>query len=428
MNFTRKISQLSPLSILIFHLLAFVLIGLVFVFPQYSAEQGNFSLLNYDAGWYHSIFEKGYSFHANKQSNIAFFPGFPFLWKLTGLGLIGVSILNTCLYIASIFLIRYHFKIDNFILLISLALPSVFFNYIPYSEALFFFSLSLFLIGIHKKFYWAVIGIVLASFTRSAAYTFIPVFIGMFILQVNKENYQILLKKYGILIGASIATVFFVKYIQYLETGQWIGAYEAFQHWGSTLQWIHRPLTTWGGKYLIWLDGAAVLVGAVSGIVVLKKLVSKNKAKPISNAHLFSLLYLLVVVLIKVTHAPYDPQDYSSLMSTNRYIFAVPAIIFFLDFTNKQYVFKKFDLIIFLGIVLLGYYLFGVNPNVHDLKNGDWNLILNKNIYFFGVIFLSLVLFFFSIKNHWLSLFIYLCLLIAQFVLFFDFLLGRWIG
>jgi hypothetical protein len=432
MKFPSLFSSEKSWQVVLLHLGVFCLIAVLFIsfHPWYKGQFESFICRRYDVGWYTSIVERGYEFSAEKQSNSAFFPGFPFLWKFSGLGAVGISILNALIYLISIYALKIRFNIKNNIFLFSLAIPSVFFCFVPYSESLFFLGITLMIIGFEKEKYLMILGVLIASFSRSAAFTFIPIFLGMFILQVNKENYRNMLIKYFGLSILSLLVVVLVKYIQYLDTGVWIGIYDPFKHWGTKLTWVQRPITTWGGLNLIWLDGSALFVGIISGVLALKWLINRNKYKVPSEAYLFSILYLLLISVIKVSHAPQTLEGISSLMSVNRYIFAVPPIIFLLNYFQEYPLnLSKFDIYVFLGIILVAAYMFGANPNLHDLKNGDWHHILNKFLYFSGVVLFTLLIFISGKwQKKWLTISLYVILLCIQIGLYFDFLLGRWIG
>jgi hypothetical protein len=71
----------------------FILLGVVMlsISSQYRFEE---SLCWFDCVWYQSIINHGYSFHYNQQSNVAFFPLFPFVWKMLGLSFFSMSLFN----------------------------------------------------------------------------------------------------------------------------------------------------------------------------------------------------------------------------------------------------------------------------------------------------------------------------------------------
>jgi hypothetical protein len=117
-------------------------------------------LSGWDADIYNCIKEHMYSNDEGCYSEVrgAFFPLFPLLWRWTHTGFQGISLINYLLFSLSIGLLI-HFlskagsfqKAILFVLLISL--PSTVIFYIPYSEALFLFTMTLAVIGLTREKY-----------------------------------------------------------------------------------------------------------------------------------------------------------------------------------------------------------------------------------------------------------------------------------
>jgi len=102
----------------------------------------------WDGYHYTNIKNDGYSYNPARQSNVAFFPGFPYLWKYSGLNAFGISLINLLLFLTGLFFLVREFAIRQRDALLFLSLPSLFFMFVPYSEALFFAASSILLIGL----------------------------------------------------------------------------------------------------------------------------------------------------------------------------------------------------------------------------------------------------------------------------------------
>lgn len=136
-------------------------------------KPNNENTVQWDAKHYQLIKNYGYNIEkAGSDFIFAFFPLFPFVWKLTNLPPIGILFFNFILFsIALLLLDRWlsnkNTKTTNFLL--SFALPSIIIFLIPYTEALFFSLITLGIYGILKKKYlWFFVGFFMASLTRPA--------------------------------------------------------------------------------------------------------------------------------------------------------------------------------------------------------------------------------------------------------------------
>src|ERR1017187_112782 len=177
------------------------------------------SLLRYDALNYADINNKGYSYNESIGSNVAFFPGFPYLWRFTGLGIYGISILNLILFLSGFYLLCRQFAQNKTEILIYLSLAPIFFMYVPYSEALFFLCAALLLIGLIKRNNAMVIpALFLCCLCRSVATIFVPAIIIMELLAVDNNNR---LKNIILYSLTAILGIFLVAWIQHNQTGQW---------------------------------------------------------------------------------------------------------------------------------------------------------------------------------------------------------------
>ncbi len=129
-------------------------------------------LSRWDADHYHHIAVEGYGV---RESSYAFFPLFPWLYRLFGSNPYLICIVNWLLFITAwLILLRSlapNLKPNLRIALyaVGVALPSVVCFAIPYTESTYFFAAIAFLVGLHKRWplLW-VIGGMMLGLTRPA--------------------------------------------------------------------------------------------------------------------------------------------------------------------------------------------------------------------------------------------------------------------
>jgi hypothetical protein len=392
----------------------------------------NGSVFQWDVAWYKSIKDHGYFFNKGEQSNVAFFPLFPLIWKHTFLSPIGISIVNIVFLYAGVFLLNRTYNLDSKKTLLILSVPSLFFCYIPYSEALFFLAGSLIIYGLKKDNWIALVGISLACLTRSTSLIFIPIllFSKFYNYRLEKNNRKIFIET-ALLIFFTITSTLLAQYIQYLDTGIFFTIFKAQEAWHRMLRIPALYFTTWDEARLIWLDGLAFLVGVSSFvlccILIVKKIIHKRKS--ISSDYLFSIAYLALVTIVTMLFSAISPKGETSLCSLNRYIFSSPFFMTFLIVLLKRNRINKNQILLFISISIFTWLLFNVHGYLQNLEK--FSLPYFKTKLYFGIVFLySLLYMLLSNKNYnnfiWSG--VYLFNLIIQIYLFNRFLNGIWIG
>jgi hypothetical protein len=320
------------------------------------------SLVQWDACWYRSIVERGYVYKANAQCNLAFFPLFPLLWRVCGSPWL-ISFINLIMLLAGLTLLTGCIHISSRTLLLLLSIPNLFFCYVPYSEASFFFTCSLFIYGWkHDKFYIAVIGMALACLSRSAATVFVPVIVISFILNFRKETLGKDIRKHMVLLMTGISSVMLVHLIQYLQTGSWFKFFETQRYWGREFNWPSLFLTTWGEWHWAWLDGLAFFIGVVcmAGLIYLLIRKVKNPNKTIDPVFLFSMGYLMMAMFVVLFFGPADTNYYgTSVYSINRFVFATPFFAVFFSTFGRYIKFEFRTVVIFLFLANIVGFVFG---------------------------------------------------------------------
>ncbi len=411
-------------------LFTFYLIMSFLGFIQGEPQNGN--LIQYDVGWYESIINQGYSFEAGKQSNVGFFPLFPLTWKALGLSRVGISILNLLFLFGGMFLLYLKYKLDQKTLLLLLSIPSLFFCFIPYSEALFFLAGTIIIYGLDRNNWIAATGIFLACLTRSASMMFIPIILFSKLYNLGKDqNNGLVLKETAVLLGSAVVSTLIAQYIQYLDSGEFFTIFKAMEGWQRVIQLPELYFTTWDRARLVWLDGLALFVGfsamVLCAIFLIKKL--KGSSLSIPSSYLFSLGYLALVAIVTVIYSPVDLKGGTSLHSLNRYIFATPFFAVFLIQVLKKNRVNRLGLTMFLGLSTITWLLFGAAGYLESLSH--FSLQTLKTKLYFGVIFLYSLTYILISKDSlkpylWSGL--YTINLILQIYLFNSFIQGIWVG
>lgn len=415
------------------HFLFFItLYGILYLLGIFTVWPDADTLMQWDANWYYSIVEGGYLYHEGQQSNLAFFPLFPYIWDIASLGPVGISLLNLLLMIGGIVLLNRSLRPGNKWLLLWLSVPVLFFCYVPYSEAVFFFAGSLLLYGLRHNPLYAAVGIFLACLSRSASMVFIPVLIFISIVQYRvRGDKQFFWMNFCWYLSAAIIATLLVQWVQYLHTGKFFILFEAQAQWGRVLSWPSLPLTTWGGGDLLWLDGLAFLAGVLAAMVCLLLLIRKwNKPmSSLSPAWLFASGYIAMVTLAAVLFSGKDPHGNTSIYSLNRFVFATPYFMVFLFFGGRYLCWDNSRSLAFLGVCVAVFLMMGAYSYLPELS--DFPIPVFKTKIYFGLMLLYALLWYKVASGngngkYWIPL--YLLNVMVQLLLFHRFLLGHWIG
>jgi len=432
----REFNLKSFLTIPLIHLFSFIVLylffsffGVVNVFPSYD------NIIRWDASWYSSIAKNGYQYFWYQASNSAFFPLFPYLWKLTHLDAIGICILNYLLSMSGLFLLFKFFEIEKKIILIYISLPSCIFFFLPFSESLFFLCTSLFLIGLKKDNQKLIlIGLLLSSFTRATAMFFIPSIIIMelfFAKQLLSKKAWKTILLYSLI---SICGLLLVVLFQYALTGEWFAfAKQQVRYWHHHFSFPALPFVTFGGDSILWLDGLALCFGFVASFLLLifgiRFLLKKDSFQSHNKALWFSCTYAFMVTIYCVffDHKSYDGS--TELVSLNRYLFATSFFLVFLNEITKAISFSLKNTILYFLIILITTLCLGLGTPLAFLNTMYqsyhrttfffliiaiylvmYSLITNEKIgkeistvLFYTNIILSVIVFNLYLQNHWIA-------------------------
>ncbi len=223
----------------------------------------NSKLIRWDVNHYKFIKDFGYNYKiAGGEFIFAYYPLFPFIWKITGLSNIGVLFLNYFLFSISIFILTKLFCVHNKIyinLVLALSLPSLIIFLIPYTEALFLMTITIGIYGFMKNKYWIYfIGFLMASMTRPCYIFLLMSFIGTEIyFFYYYKNTITLLKNLIYKITPLIIGTFLVSILQMAYGSNSIIKFiEVQKYWNHTLSIPHN-LADWSQ------EGFAINLGII---------------------------------------------------------------------------------------------------------------------------------------------------------------------
>lgn len=248
-------------------LLVAVLYASLYAFGVLDAIPNGKRLIVWDAGWFDSVRQTGYVATASGQSNIPFFPLFPYLWRFSGLDSLGISILNAGMMLVGCAVLGATFQLSRRQLLLLAAVPSLFIGLVPYAEAMFFVFGAVFLRGLHRRHLLVtVLGLIGCCLTRSAATLFVPAFVLAEVLACTSR--ADVLRTLGRIVAGLLAIALAlgaVMYLHYLATGNWFALFDSYKSWGHELRWaLPARMHSSAGIPMLGLDLIALLTGIVA--------------------------------------------------------------------------------------------------------------------------------------------------------------------
>jgi hypothetical protein len=356
----------------------YLVLGMVFYFYLKAKDElhflDNFHLLRFDAIHYESIKNNGYQ----DSWLCAFFPAFPYLWKLINCSAALISLFNSILYILSASAISLYYKLDWKRQLFFLTIPSLVFMFVPYTESLFYVVTSLLLIGLKKNnIYLILSGLFLSSLIRPTTFVFIPAIIGTYFF-VNHSLKSGVLKSILPIIALSTGLLITIT-IHFQFTSKWFVFFEAQKLWENYLHFPHLPLRSWGGDGITRYDGSALMVGILCGVYLTYLFTKKLKFElQVSSDLAFSLFYILGTTLIVIAY-----RD-GNLYSLNRFIYATPFMIPVLNYFFNNYTFRPKHLWIMLVVSEIFWLLFNSYNHIHNF------LLFSTVSVYFGLLLLAM--------------------------------------
>ncbi len=420
----RKYTK-SPINLaILFHFCNFGLFYTVLlVYGYIDSLPNNQNLGNWDVEWYSRIKDFGYFYKEGANNTMAFFPLFPFLWDLIGLGNIGISLLNLLLFYISFYFLANHLKLDFRSSLLFLSTPSLFFCFVPYSESLFFLGTSMILIGLDKdKPIIIIMGILIAASTRSIAPILSIPIIFAAIFQWKRGWRPII---YSIFYCSLLFFVtLLVFYVQYLYTGKWWVFFEVQKSWNRDFRIPVLPFTTLSETRMLWLDGLALIVAEMAFIVCVVNIYKFFKSTPKyiqQTSYLFASVYLTMVGIVGIFYSgQLTSGQGTSLYSLNRFIFCSPFYLVFLSgILRNQYGWTHAG--IYCSVIIITWCMIGCFGSKLQLS-------LTDQVLYFGNLTIYAAAYLFLMRYNLIYYFLCSVNLLLQVFLFNQFIHGQWVG
>ncbi len=265
--------------------------------------------LYFDAVHYRNIRDNGYA----SSYESAFFPLFPFVWQISGLSAIGISIFNGLLYTSSVSVVGKFLQLSWHQFFTILALPSAVFFFIPYSEAVYYTCGLIFILGVlNNSLPLQLLGLALSCFARPT----LPVISGAFILfQFMSGSRKVAV--YGI--AAAILGTFAAFAVHWTYTDNLFSYFSAFKTWDYNFKFPLLPFRSHGGNAIKQYDSYALLLGVLSIVMSIRVLFKRTELR---RASVFGLFYISAFTLLIL--GLMRGGDVSSL---NRFLFCSPFFV-----------------------------------------------------------------------------------------------------
>lgn len=381
------------------------------------------NLLNWDAYFFNRIRTVGYEYIPYTGTNLAFFPLFPFIWKMLGISSFWISAFNIGIFIVGFNLLTRTRRLPLWATLFILSIPSFIFFALPYSESLAFFFCVLIILGYDKSnTILKVIGYIGVSMVKVITIVFVPIIILSHILtksnrSFNKADYFDCAISYIGTFGGLLVAVCFQAY----QTGKWFYFIEIQQFWGRAWLIPQFPLTTTNAKNVLGIDAIAFVMGLFTiylsckwSLGWIRRLDYRDSVSPLDYATVFSTLYLASITLLDVLFTNASTGS-TNIWSINRHFFCNPFFVLFLIWFLLSYKPSKNEVKFLFFLVTMGIYISGVYRHT--------NMLL-----LYVIFFSSLAVAKFFTRYYKFAILSILLTFYYQLTFYQDFLLYFWIG
>jgi hypothetical protein len=381
--------------------------------------------LSWDVAFYRDIKDIGYVYATSKATNMAFFPLFPYIWKMVHLSALQMGVFNFALFACSFIWLIGKEKFKAIYLLVLISIPCFIFFYLPYSESLFFLFGTLIIKGYRNdKFNLLIIGILGCCLTRAISTVFIPMIIITELLhwKNSKELIAFPYKRILVCCSAALLAILIVISIQGIQTGKWFYYMEMAKKFNRALIFPSFPFTTISPDRVLGIDGIAWVVGFIATYFCIKWSIISfgsfflRQDYPLSTDRsvYFSALFISAVFLID-TFFTNHIEDRTNLWSINRHLLCTPFAVHFINWFFKDCRKEKPDLYSLTIILLSGLFITGVYQ-------------YQLHIYFYLIFVTAIFLSKFFDKALFLLYPLYAFNLMLAIVLYHDFLSFKWAG
>ena len=208
---------------------------------------------NWDADIYRSIKDHLYSKDEGIYTNVrgAFFPLFPLIWKFSGLNNIGISVLNYFLFIIALILLLQRFlKIDSkeklIVFSILTSLPSIIIYGIPYTEALFIFTMAFMIIGHAQNKYWLyfLAALAMAMLRPASSFILLAIIAVDVLCLFSHRNFILFFKTIAKKVTPFASGLVLAILIQYASSSSMSTMSEAQKYWDIGIG-LFRQISDW---------------------------------------------------------------------------------------------------------------------------------------------------------------------------------------
>jgi hypothetical protein len=283
--------------------------------------------------------------------NLAFFPLFPVVWKISQLDAAGVCVINISLFVSAFIILMGRSKYPVIYLLVLTTFPSFIFFFLPYSESLFFLSGTLLILGYRNNSRGMIIaGLLCCGMIRAVSTIFIPAVIFTELICYRKAG-----KNMWTYTLVCIVTILGVAAVQALQTGKWFYFLGVQKYWNRHFQLPGLPFTTEAPERVIGVDAIGLFIGVIAAFICIRWMIQKAKV-PVCRSVIFSCLYLAGVAFLDSFFTD-DFEGHTKLWSMNRHIIATPFFLCFLNWFYHIYQPEKTDKYIIPLIILSAVFL-----------------------------------------------------------------------
>ena len=313
---------------------------------------------HWDAAHYLYIRDHGYD-----AQRTAFFPLFPFLWRALGLPPIQMGLANGLLFALSFAGLAWQFGWSLRQQVLLLAVPSLLFMGLPFSEAVFFAGSVLVLIGLRREQLGIYcLGLLVCCLGRAVAITFLPAIVATAVL--TRRHWRHAVWTAGAASSAALLGIGLSMLVQHSAGHRWFAFLEAQKLWDTRLRWPGWPLHNWGGDFASLFEAPSFAVG-LACLVGLAALAWRHWRQPLPAATraplIFSLAYLAAVTLIVVF------TKGGALVSLSRYVYATAFFAVSLAAVVERRLSSRQLLTVFVGLELLWLALFSATNHIRTL-------------------------------------------------------------
>ena len=314
------------------------------------------TLARWDSPIYHSIKTVGCNL-----DDSGCYPLFGWVWRLCHVEYLGMAMVNIVFFAFAISLITTIYPTSAQDRFLWLTTPSLYFMFVPYSEALFCLLTAITFYGIYTKNKWLIWGgLLLVSTTRATAIFMIPSLLVMELLTNDRRDFLKSMVRYLWLYAAPvIAGTMWFMVVQYYSTGIWFQYYKGqAENLGHKLAMPILPFADfYGTERVLWLCAFALLVCMIALVIIVNKVwkwLAKNQVQA-DKVWIFTLGYLPLVMFTMVFCNPTWGSSTTNLLGIHRYTFCSPFIFVMLHHlvsNARKYGWKEFTFVILLSNAL----------------------------------------------------------------------------